>query len=363
MLETLREFARERLAESPDEPATRHAHARYYLNWISGGQPTNFIWLPVIAEHISSWDQVEEERANLREAVAWCIQSADLDTGGWLVQKQFQFWHRRGPLREGRALAEQLLRLDGGRESGARAAAHCTAAFLAYAEADLDSARQHLEAGLALARSIDDRMTMHFCVETLGRIALSEGDLVTAREKLDEALAIARESGNAMPISFTLWPAGLLSFVTGEYATARSQWEDVARLGFPDAPPLQGLGHVALVEGDVNRAARLFHEAWDIAQRHNSMQSKLVILGDLAVLALARGHPEAAVRLLGARDQLFAQFGSRDDVMTHFFYDRALAGVREAIEADALTRAWTAGGSMSLDEAYAYARSIVPPPD
>jgi tetratricopeptide (TPR) repeat protein len=205
-------------------------------------------------------------------------------------------------------------------------------------------------------------MTMHFCVETLGRIALSEGDLATARQLLCEALGIARESGNAMPISFTLWPAGLLSYVLGEYATARSQWEDIARLGFPDAPPLQGLGHLALLEGDMDRATRLFHEAWDIAQRHNSVQSKLVILGDLAVLALARGQPECAARLLGARDQLFAQFGSRDDVMTRFFYDRALAGVREAIEADALSRAWTAGASMSLDEAYAYARLIVPPP-
>jgi len=363
MLEMLREFAREKLAESPDELATRHAHARYYLTWISGGQPTNFNWLPVIADHLSSWDQVEEERANLREAVAWCIQSGDLDTGGWLVWKQFQFWHRRGPLREGRTLAEQLLRLEGGRHSGARAAAHCTAGFLAYAEADLDAARQHLEAGLALARAMDDPMTARFCIETLGRVALSEGDLAMARRLLDEALAMAREAGDPMLISFTLWPAGLLSYASGEYETARSQWEDVARLGYPDPPPLQGLGHVALVEGDVDRATQLFYEAWDVAQRRNSMQSKLVILGDLAVLALARGYPESAARLLGAHDHLFAQFGSRDDVMTRFFYDRALADVRKAIQAGALTNAWTAGASMSLDDAYAYARSIVPPPE
>src|SRR5215510_5133788 len=112
-----------------------------------------------------------------------------------------------------------------------------------------------------------------------------------------------------------------------------------ARLGYPDVPPLQGLGHIALAEGDLELATRLFYEAWDVAQRHNSMQSKLVILGDLAALALARGQPEAAARLLGARDHLFGQFGSRDDVVTQFFYDKALAGVREAIAADALSRA------------------------
>jgi tetratricopeptide (TPR) repeat protein len=252
--------------------------------------------------------------------------------------------------------------MDGERESGARAAAHCAAAFLAYAEADLDSARQHLEAGLRLARAIGDRMATHFCIEHLGRIALSEGDLATARQLLDEALAIAKASGNPMPITFTMWPAGLLSYMSGDYATARSQWLEVARLGFPDAPPLQGLGHVALAEGDVDRAAQLFYEAWDIAQRHNSVQSKLTILGDLAVLALARGHAEPAARLLGARDQLFAQFGSRDDIASQVFYDQTLTGLRDAIEAGALTHAWTAGAGMSLDEAYAYARSIVPPP-
>jgi predicted ATPase/DNA-binding XRE family transcriptional regulator len=363
MLETLREFAHEKLAETPDYHATRQAHARYYLNWISGGQPTNFVRLPVIAGHIASWDQVEEERANLREAVAWCIDSNDLDTGGWLVQKQFQFWHRRGPLTEGRLLAERLLQLEGGRESGARAAAHCTAGFLAYAAADVDSARRHLGAGLGIARAIDDRMMVMFCVEHLGRLALAEGDLVNARQLITEALAIAREACDPMPLSFVLWPAGLLSYVSGDFEMARQQWEDVARLGYPDAPPLQGLGHIALAERDTQRATRLFYQAWDLATRHNSVQSMLGILGDFAVLALARGHPDAATCILSARDQLFAQFGSRDDLVTQFFYDRALAGVREAIQSDALSRAWAAGASMNLDQAFSYARSVVPAAD
>ena len=204
-------------------------------------------------------------------------------------------------------------------------------------------------------------MAAAFCLEILGRIALSEGDLAAARRLLDEQLAINREAGEPLAIAAALWPSGLLNYMSGEYATARDQWEQIARLGFPDPPPLQGLGHLALLEGDLGRATRLFYEAWDVAQRHNSMQSKLVILGDLAVLALARGHPEAAARLLGARDRLFGQFGSRDDVVTRFFYDKALAGVREAIAADALSREWTAGSTMSLDEAFEFARSIVPP--
>src|SRR5262249_25727084 len=83
MLETLREFARERLAESGDEIATRQAHARYFLNWLSGGRPDSFFPLPVLSGHIASWDEVELERANLREALAWCLQTRDLETGGW----------------------------------------------------------------------------------------------------------------------------------------------------------------------------------------------------------------------------------------------------------------------------------------
>jgi len=360
MLETIREFAREKIVESTDERATRQAHARYFLHWLSGGQPSNFTRLPVISDYISSWDEVEEERTNLREAVAWCIQNADLETGGWLIQKQFQFWHRRGSPREGRALAEQLLDLPGQPESAARVAAYCTAGFLAFAQADLGPAKEHLQAGLERARALGERMAIHFCLDTLARISMAEGDLAAARRLLDEELEIDRDVGDPMATSFTLWPAGLLSYLSGDYAAARDQWEEVARLGYPDSPPLQGLGHMAVAEGDLGRATRLFYEAWDLAQRHNSMQSKIVILGDLAVLALARGEPEAAARLLGARDRLFAQFGSRDDVVTKFFYDKALAGVREMIEADALSRAWSAGSAMSLDEAFQFAQSIVP---
>jgi len=361
MLETLRQFAREKLAESADEAPTRRAHARYYLFWLSGGDPTNFLRLPVLADYISSWAEVEEERANLREVVIWCIQSADLETGGWLVQKLFQFWHRCGSLRDGRALAEQLVGLEGQPNSAARVGAYCAAGFLAYAQADLDRAREHLEAGLTLARALDERMAVAFCLDHLGRISLAEGDLAAARRLLGEDLAISRDSGDPLAVAIALWPAGLLSYQLGDYTAARSQWEEIAQLGFPDPPPLQGQGHLALIEGDVVRAARLFYEAWDVAERHKSVQSKLVILGDLAVLALTRGHPEAAARLLGARDMLFAQFGSRDDVVTQSFYDKALAGVRDTIEADALSRAWTAGSTMSLDEAFDYARSIVPP--
>jgi hypothetical protein len=62
-----------------------------------------------------------------------------------------------------------------------------------------------------------------------------------------------------------------------------------------------------------------------------------------------------------------ARFGhialAEDDVVTRFFYDRALSGVRETVEADTLSRAWAAEAGMSLEDAYAYARSIVPPPD
>jgi predicted ATPase/DNA-binding XRE family transcriptional regulator len=361
MLETLREFALEKLAESDDEATTRRAHARYYLHWLSGGEPTTFTRLPVIGDHISSWDEVEVERANLREAVEWCIKSGDLETGGWLVQKQFQFWHRCGSPTEGRALAEQMLALDVQTDSAARGAAYCTAGFLAFAQADLGPARKYLESGLALARALDEWMQIHFCLDTLARISMAEGDLPAARRLLDEELALDRDVGDPMATSFTLWPAGLLSYLSGDYATARSQWEEVARLGYPDSPPLQGLGHLALLDGDLAGATRLFYAAWNLAQRHASVQSKLVILGDLAVLALARGLPEAAARLLGARDQLFAKFGSRDDIATRFFYDKALAGVREASEADALSRAWTEGSNMSLDDAFEYAQSVVPP--
>ncbi len=112
----------------------------------------------------------------------------------------------------------------------------------------------------------------------------------------------------------------------------------------------------------MDRAARLFYEVWDIARRHNSVQSKLVILGDLAVLALARGQPEGAAPLLGARDQLFAQFWQprrRDDPLLLRSSARRRArsdrGRRPQSRLDGRCQ-------LSLDEAYAYARSIVVPP-
>jgi predicted ATPase/DNA-binding XRE family transcriptional regulator len=363
MLDTVRGFAREKLSESGEDPAVRASHARYYLNWLSHGQSNSFFPLPVLSCHISSWDQVEAERANLREALAWCVQSHDLDTGGWLVQKLFQFWYKRGPFGEGRAWAERFVALEGAVDSHARMAAYCAAGSLAYADADLETARIRLEAGLALARAMGDRIAVAFCLDHLGRISLVERDLLNARRLLTENIAVCREAGEPMALAAGLWPAGLLSYWSGDRSTARDQWEESIRLGIPEPRLHQGLGHLSQDEGNLPAAADYFYRAWDEAERQGSVQSKLVILGDLAGLACAHGKPEAGARLLAARDSLFKQFGGGEDLATRLFYERTLASLEEALDPAAMRDAWQEGTAMTLDEAIAFAHSIVPAPE
>jgi hypothetical protein len=188
---------------------------------------------------------------------------------------------------------------------------------------------------------------------------LVEGDLVSARRLITEDIAVCREAGEPMALAAGLWPAGLLSYWSGDRSRARNEWEESIRLGIPEPRPLQGLGHLAQDNSDLPTAAQYFYRAWDEAQRQGSVQSQLVILGDLAGLAYARGHAEAAARLLGARESLFGQFGGREDLATRLFYERTVASLVETLEPAALRRAWTEGSDMTVEGAIQFVQSIV----
>ena len=359
MLQTLREFALEKLVESGEEPATRHAHARYYLNWLSGGEPVTFARIPVLSRYFSSWDEIELERANLREALRWCLRTGDLETGGWLVQKQFLFWANRGPVDEGRAWAEQFMAMHHASDSLAGIPARCTAGFLAYTQTDLPAARQRLETGLAMARAIGEAGAIGFCLDFLGRISVAEGDLERAQRCFAELLSISRAADEAIGIGMALEQLGWLSFRSGDHAKARAHWEESLQLGLPMPRVLHKLGHLALVDGDLFGAARFFQKAWDAADRQGAVGPKLEVLSGLAALALARKNSDLAARLLGARDCLLGQAGTAADVSTRLFYEETLDSVRATLDDAAFSRAWAEGRAMTLAEAFSSGETML----
>ncbi len=396
LLETIRQYAREKLDESGETRQARDHHLEYYCQLAEQAEPEL-----QGAEQISWLDRLDAEHDNLRTALAWAQKGGSLETGLCLAGALWRFWVIRGHLREGREQLETMLaRPESAGLRKGRAKALCAAGLLAYWLGDDALAHSYLEESAAIGRKLgepgkrglayalhfltflarDDKTErrlleddlklfrelgdpwgiahVFFC---LGNLAQHEGDLAEARRNYEESLAIFRSVGAPIDINRTLGRLGKLALQQSNYAQARSILQEV--LGFhrmTGSKPFMTetlwlLGVVAVREGDYARAKLLYSECLAVEQEVGILGNFAECSIGLAGVAVAENCPERAARLLGAAEmQVEARGGMLED------FDRAehqrLANLlRQQLDEAKFHAAWAEGRAMTLEQAIEYA--------
>jgi predicted ATPase/DNA-binding XRE family transcriptional regulator len=289
MLETIREYARERLQESGEEEQTRHWHAEYYLALAEAteselGGPQQGEWL----------DRLEQEHDNLRAALQWSLGQAQanapsegLENGESEESEESKgrveialrlcgalgrFWEMHSHLTEGRKWFD--LALDRGLAASptARAKALSGAGTLARYQGDFARARLLFEESLALRRGLGDKKGIAASLNNLGTIAWGQGDYATARLLFEESLAVRQELGDKQAIAASLSNLAAVSRHLGEADRARRFQEEglalMRELGNKRgiATSLNNLGGAAWGQGDYATARLLFEESLALAR-------------------------------------------------------------------------------------------------
>jgi predicted ATPase/DNA-binding CsgD family transcriptional regulator/Tfp pilus assembly protein PilF len=404
LLETIRQYAHTKLAQSGGADGARDRHLSYFAGWAGRAEPhlTNpdqLVWL----------QQFEAEHDNLRAALEWSG-TADhrAEPGLRLALACGRFWVVRGYLTEGRAhLTACLRRAEAqlAQESMVRASALRSAAHLAYLQSDYPAARALLEESLAIFRAAgpSGRPGVTVALELLGEVATEEGEYTIAQALFEESLTFYRELGDKRNIGDILSQLGWVAMRTGNYARASARLEDALAI-LQDtgdvrlvALVISGLGEVAVRQGDYQRAARLLEESmqlrrelgdkWGIgtslgslgwlALRRRDFQRMRSVLGEsLAVrmeigdrsgvawclekLAEAAGlqrRPDQAARLYGAAAVLRAPLKSVIDPVDQPDYERSLTALRSALGEAGFAAAWSEGSVMALQRVIAHALS------
>jgi predicted ATPase/DNA-binding SARP family transcriptional activator len=324
MLETIREFAQERLTQSREAAQVRRQHAHFFLALAEAAEgeltgPDQLHWL----------DRLEREHDNLRAGLAWSVESGEVELGLRLACALEGLWRVRGYQREGRDRLRLLLTQPGaaaptavrsrglitaggltlfhGELEAARALyeeslaicrrledrrgiarALCSLGWLAYSEHDWPTARARVEENLALCREMDDPEGLADGLSLLAEICRYERDLAAARALHEESLALARARGDRQAIMTRLEHVGCVAMEQGDLAVARLALEEslaVAReLGHRSgiAQALTSLGHVALWHGDF-LAARAYYEQslplWRALGHHRTIWATSSTLG------------------------------------------------------------------------------------
>ncbi|HLZ26640.1 MAG TPA: tetratricopeptide repeat protein, partial [Chloroflexota bacterium] len=231
LLETIREYALERLEASGEAEALRRRHTEYFLALVEQAAPElrgagQLVW----------FKRLEAEYENVRAALLWTLERPDADLALRLGGALWYFWWIRSHSSEGRQLLERVLAISTG-ATLARATVLNATGYLASALDELDQASALHALALAISRELGDRPGVAMSLRCLGRVALLQGEYARADELLHEALALLRELGDRWGIGLALNNLANLSLLEGAAESAggciANPWPCAARSAMP----------------------------------------------------------------------------------------------------------------------------------
>jgi predicted ATPase len=357
MLDTIREYAAERLEEQGQRDQTVRGLAVYLRTVIQDGRRT----LGETEDLTPLVTRIAKELDNLRAAIEWGLAAPEPELALRLAIESGRFAPRIGltPSEQSQWL-HRGLRAAGTVSPTTRADALYSAGGAAYALGDFEKATQFLEQSLRLHRDLGDDSASIAVLYQLGAAAMGTGDDDRARDFFEQSLESATRFSDTRGVSRALAALGDLKVRLGELAHASELLERSAKLA-RDAGDryfltnvLLGSGDVALAKRELSRATRLYCEAVRLSRDLNDSRNAIYGLAALAAAAGAAGNAERAGRLWGALAILEQSSGWL--VLSH---ERSKYEDRVAACANAAPRAFAAavddGRTMTLDEAVDYA--------
>jgi predicted ATPase/DNA-binding CsgD family transcriptional regulator len=309
MLETIREYALERLDESGDRAAVRKGHAAYYLG------AAEHVVAHIRREQQATWlRSLESEHDNIRAALAWCIEQHEPELGLRAAGLLHWFWTVRAHLTEGRRWLASLLSEATNSPPPLRAEGLRIAGSLALAQSDYP-AESLFEESLTICRGLADPAALVGPLSGLGATAMQEGDNAMARARFEETLAIQRTLGDDLGVAETLNNLANLAHQRGDLDVARSLYQEslvIDRvIGYRPDVVLHNLATIALELGDLVEARRLFEESIAIKRALDDNQGLALSLSEFGEVAAAQGNQTEAQRLFSEALDLQVDLGDR----------------------------------------------------
>jgi len=357
MLETIREYAAERLEQAGEAEGIRRAHAAYFVGlaeearaaFEDGVDPT---WL----------DRLEREHNNMRVALAWLVAQDEDGQVLRLVAGLWRLWWIRGPIQEGRAALDVILARTTDTLSTDRAIALRAASHLAMEQDDLAQGKALADAAVDLARRMGDGAALGDVLMTQGLCAQSRGDIEPARRIYEESLALARGLGRLHRVGVITRHLGQIAQQQGDgvRATALLQESVTIHRELNDARSLMrdylALAELAEQHEKPEQAETLFQESLSLGGHVREMGIIAHLFDALARLAAARREPVRAAQLMGAAAGVRETYHIACGEDERELRERCLARVRAEL-GDAWAAAWHTGQAISLEQAIAYALS------
>jgi non-specific serine/threonine protein kinase len=362
LLETVRQYAQEKLVEEGAVDHLREAHRDWYLTLAEQAArelrgPREDPWL----------ERLETEHDNLRAALEWSkAEREGAEAGLRLVAALHFFWWHRDLWNEGMRWTEGALARSSEASPSALTRALVAATHFARGLGDYELATSVGEKGLALCRELGDKESRGELLLYLGYIATVQADYQRAMALFDECLNLSHEQGNRWLYGNTLLQLGMMARHQGDDERAtefNTQGLTVLRaIGnkFATAFALKRYGRdVALPQRRYDEAVALFKESLLLSREARSRWGSEECLDGLAQIASAKGHYEHAARLFGAAEAQREIVGKWSEPVDQASHDQWVVPTRAALGDTPFAATWAEGRALTLEQAVEYALAWV----
>ncbi|HET9909359.1 MAG TPA: BTAD domain-containing putative transcriptional regulator [Anaerolineales bacterium] len=359
VLETIRQYAADRLLDSREEERIRANHRDYFLAMAEQAEPRG-LWGAV---EITWLNRFELEAGNLRAALEWSMQHGEAEEKlhfAWLI---VWYWYVRAQFSEGRRWLEQALTTSNGASASTRALALMGLGNLVEQQGEYARAAELLEEALRLFHELKNSWRAAWTLQHIGLVALFLSDYHRATSAFTESLTLFRERQDKGGIATLLMYLGITACYKGENEGALALLEEslpmLRELGdeVGIARALHGLGLLAQQKGDFDNAASMYAEGLMLAQQRGARAEVADYLRGFADLACAQNKFERAARLFGAEATLREAIGYPVPSIEAPVHEQNLSTVRALLGEEKFSQAWAEGHVMEWTQASEYALS------
>jgi len=354
LLEVVREYGLEKLAEDGELAEMQRGHAVFFLDLAKATQPKLYG-----AEQTNGLTILETEHDNLRAALAWSLEN-DVGTALRTARAIYPFWLMRGHLSEGSANLRRVLSRTPGLLIPVRGEALVGAGVLECQRGDIGKAREFFTEARALGDRIGDADIIATALNGLGIVAGGQGDETAAHQFIEEGLRVSQAAKNQRIIGLFLNNLGEHARRRGDYAEARRLYLDSLaiqrELGNRRvvAMVLGNLGRVSYLQNDFAAAREFYAESLEINRSLGDLHSIALLLDGFAGLK-AETQPERAAQLLGAANALRQTLGSDFDKADADFYVKIYQTIEANLERENFAKQLRVGNTMSLAQSVSLA--------
>jgi len=360
MLEVVREYAAEVLAERNETELGRLRHAEYFLALGEQAEPQL-----QAAQSAECLDRLEAEHDNIRLALDWA-READPAVGQRLSGAIWRFWWLHGHIREGSEQLGAFLSLGYHANDDVRAKMLSGASALNRLSGRRDLAREYTEQALVLARNTDDQKCAAIALHQLGFLLLDEGDLTKAERLFGEGLDLANELGDKQILGLIYNGLGEVSRMCSDYDQASNHYEQALAYNreagdrVRQTTNLINLGATALLKGDREAAGSFYLEGLGISSTMADMNGTHYCLEGVAGSYWADRDPERAAVLFGAAAASRSKTNLLIEPADSLLYENSVEAVRRLV-LNRFDDLYEKGTQMNLRDAVAIALSDAEP--